>query len=463
MATKSRLKNMPQAAAAAHAPSSRGVSKTQHLKELPVPLKPHPGYPGHGPPLPGKVFRGGTARMPSGTDRYFPEWSGQNIRSNQSAETERLAAERLLKETQELIAEARNRARHDAREVEARFRQRVGDIEFWKKELEQKLAELKDGTENLDSQLDRVESALSGCTSPLEVSEQCLAFRAQRQGCDLIEDNVQKHLEFEVDTLKNSQLLLTQTKLQVAEERRLLLKRMHEVEHNLADKEMALDIDQHTSILKVSGPEKKKGVTRYPAMAEKKSVLTPSNWQENTERTLQDSSGQLKSASALESMCDGILAHVASHLRSQKDLTDRAFERRLSEVREAKRLLEEQLTETVLKVHEMEEAIISLEKAVEAKQGPLATCQLRIQQRKQRPSLELVVDDVDLQLQSEAQNLITSINRLEAQLLKARNCYASLQKSRLELETQISVKANSIYIDDVKCGSIRRGVNIQAY
>ncbi len=36
---------------------------------------------------------------------------------------------------------------------------------------------------------------------------------------------------------------------------------------------------------------------------------------------------------------------------------------------EAKRILEEQLSEIVLNVPEMEEAIISLEKAVKAKQG----------------------------------------------------------------------------------------------
>ncbi len=47
-----------------------------------------------------------------------------------------------------------------------------------------------------------------------------------------------------------------------------------------------------------------------------------------------------------------------------------------------------------------------MEKAVTSKQGPLATCQLRIQQRKQRPNYELVLDDVDVQLQHEATNLI---------------------------------------------------------
>ena len=114
-------------------------------------------------------------------------------------------------------------------------------------------------------------------------------------------------------------------------------------------------------------------------------------------------------------------------------------------------------------VSEMEESIFSLEKAIASKQGPLATCQLKIQQRKQRPNIELVLDDVDLQLQAEAHNLILAINRLEEQLAKSRHCLASLQRSRLELEAQIGVKDNSVYIDEVKCKTIRQAVKIQAY
>ena len=36
-------------------------------------------------------------------------------------------------------------------------------------------------------------------------------------------------------------------------------------------------------------------------------------------------------------------------------------------------------------------------------------------------------------------------------------------KKLLELEAQIDVKANSIFIDEVKCMSIRQGMNMQAY
>ena len=137
--------------------------------------------------------------------------------------------------------------------------------------------------------------------------------------------------------------------------------------------------------------------------------------------------------------------------------------RRVDEYKRAKELLEKQLSETIVKLGEMEESVQSLERAIASKQGPLATCQKKIQQRKQRPNIELVADDVDAQLYREAQNLVEDINKLEAHLSKSRNCYASLQKTRLELESQIDIKANSLYIDEVKCMTIRQSVQPQAY
>lgn len=76
--------------------------------------------------------------------------------------------------------------------------------------------------------------------------------------------------------------------------------------------------------------------------------------------------------------------------RSQKDFTDRAFRRRVDEIKKAKEDLEKQLSETIVKIGEMEDGIKDLERAIASKQGPLATCQRKIQQRKQRPNIELV-------------------------------------------------------------------------
>ena len=454
MATRRRLKNFP----AQRDPHGR--------KEQPNFNK---GYDNKNPKLPGSQFTlekqtglNIKQRKPSQAEVYYEPWKETNSKSNLLAEAERVRAEKLLQETKELIAEAKHVTRQDNKEVDVRFRQRVGDIAFWKAELEAKLTALKDVLDDVDSQKIRCDHALGSCGEPLAISEACLADRMQRQGVDKVADNVEKHLEFEVETIKNSQILLRQTSMQIAEELRQLNKARFNVEKDLEDKEAAIDIDSQTSKLAVTSLDKKKEKTKY-AIEKQKTLWSPADWQTYTEKNLQAADIQLKNSVGLQSTIDGILAHVASHLRSQKDLTDRAFERRIEEYKLAKKLLEEQLSETIVKVNEIEESVESLEKAIGAKQGPLATCQLRIQKRKQRPNYELVLDDVDLQLQTEAANLIESINRLEEQLAKSRNCYGSLQKSRLELENQIAVKNQSIYIDEVKCMTMRQAFVIQAY
>ena len=131
MATRSQPKNFPR--------DQQPKREQQH--DLPGPKKPHPGYPGYGPPVPGNDYEGVTTRLPQGAEKYYPEWSSTNTKNSQVkynliyvfkliydetlfswkvAESERLAAERLLHETKELIAETRQKVKSDAKEVDAR-------------------------------------------------------------------------------------------------------------------------------------------------------------------------------------------------------------------------------------------------------------------------------------------------------------------------------------------------------
>ena len=105
---------------------------------------------------------------------------------------------------------------------------------------------------------------------------------------DKVEDNVQKHLYLEADTIKNSQVLLRQTQLQVGEEIRQLQKAKFAIEKDLEDKAAAMDIDQTTSGLKVRGPDKKQkkggggGGNKYATPAHP-NVYSPADWQEHSE------------------------------------------------------------------------------------------------------------------------------------------------------------------------------------
>ena len=121
-----------------------------------------------------------------------------------------------------------------------------------------------------------------------------------------VEDNVEKHLNMEVETLKKSQVLLKQNALELEEEIRQMKKNRYNIEKDLVDKEAAMDIDQETAQLKVSGPMKKSRETRYPAAKQKQS-FTPSSWQENTEKNLELANHQIKSCLGLQAQSDTVL------------------------------------------------------------------------------------------------------------------------------------------------------------
>ena len=98
---------------------------------------------------------------------------------------------------------------------------------------------------------------------------------------------------------------------------------------------------------------------------------------------------------------------------------------------------------------------------------------------------------MDDHLAKEQRNLLEIINKLEAGLVQvggvamtalvsfslplplpsylfniacqARKCHGQLQKTLLELEDEINKKCNSIYIDEVKCSTLRKSISINCY
>jgi hypothetical protein len=88
------------------------------------------------------------------------------------------------------------------------------------------------------------------------------------------------------------------------------------IEKDLVDKEAAIDIDEQTSHLKVTGPMKRTRETRYP-VAKPKQSFTPSTWQENTEGNLDLANKQIKACLALQVdgvFMDSLFRHWKYHL-----------------------------------------------------------------------------------------------------------------------------------------------------
>ena len=96
------------------------------------------------------------------------------------------------------------------------------------------------------------------------------------------------------------------------------------MERDLIDKEVAIDIDQQTSNLRITAPKKKsemsfhRGNARYGPAQKNKQEFTPHDWKEYSERNIALSNKGIKSALHLQTAIDGLLARNTSNLRTQK-------------------------------------------------------------------------------------------------------------------------------------------------
>ena len=111
MAHISRPKNQHQNSHNHHPQLPTRGNRPGHTIPIPGVTKSVPGYPGFGPPLPGPDLEGVRNRSPDQADKYYPEWTSKNLDRNQYAESERLAAERLLEETLDLLKETKIRTK----------------------------------------------------------------------------------------------------------------------------------------------------------------------------------------------------------------------------------------------------------------------------------------------------------------------------------------------------------------
>ena len=135
------------------------------------------------------------AKLVKSPQKYLPsEWHASNKLNYSNAEKERAAAERLRAECERLRRETDATTARTQQDTEHKFSQRLRDVEFWKTELQRKLADNGNETEILLQRKEQLEHALVGTQFPLEVAQTCLSLREQRTAIDLVQDDVELQL-----------------------------------------------------------------------------------------------------------------------------------------------------------------------------------------------------------------------------------------------------------------------------
>lgn len=125
--------------------------------------------------------------------RFTPnDWMGSNQSNYMSSDRVRSSCERLRMDTARLCRETDDKTKRAQSDVGKRLGERLGDIQFWKTELNHETDNMITENNSLLEAKRILEKALQETENPLKIAQECLYNREKRQGIDLVYDNPEK-------------------------------------------------------------------------------------------------------------------------------------------------------------------------------------------------------------------------------------------------------------------------------
>uniref|UniRef100_A0A667HJP6 Tektin n=2 Tax=Lynx canadensis TaxID=61383 RepID=A0A667HJP6_LYNCA len=402
------------------------------------------------------LWEAAMARLLQPPPKFLPaEWHMANENQYHRAEAERSRSERLVAESQRLVEEIGKTTRKSQSDVNKKLEQRLEEVRFWKKELDDKLEELVCTTEDLLTYRTRLENALESLKEPLHITQMCLEYREKRVGVDLVHDKVEEELVKEAEITRGVTALLTRTLEEVSEQIRLNRSAKYNLEKDLKDKFVALTIDDVCFSLNNNSPNIR--CSENAVKVEPHSV-SPEDWLEFSNANVEKAAKQRSSSLALKALVDRILSQTAGDLRRQCDAVDAAFRDGLQETKGARDKLAAHLAKVMEEIACQEKNVTVLEKAIADQEGPAKVAHTRLEIRTHRPNVELCRDAAQCRLVREVQEIAHSVARLKETLARAQAELKGLNCRQLALQEEVQVKENTIYIDEVLCTHMRKSI-----
>ncbi|XP_024420362.2 tektin-1 [Desmodus rotundus] len=388
--------------------------------------------------------------------KFLPlEWHIANKNQYHRAEAQRSQSERLVAESQRLVEEIEKTTRKSQSDVNKKLEQRLEEIRFWKKELDDRLEQLVYVTEDLLACKTRLEKALESLKEPLHITQTCLEYREKRVGIDLVRDEVEQELIKEAEIIQGVMALLTRTLEETTEQIRLNRAAKYNLEKDLKDKFVALTIDDTCFSLTNNSPN-----IRYSenAVRVEPNSVSLEDWLDFSNTNLEKADKQRNNSLTLKALVDRVLSQTINDLRKQCDVVDTAFKNGLKETKDARDKLAAHLAKVMEEVASQEKNVTVLEKAILDQEGPAKLAHTRLETRTRRPNVELCRDVAQYRLIREVHEITHNVARLKETLAQAQVELKRLNHRQLALQEEIQVKDNTIYIDEVLCMHMRKSI-----
>ncbi|KAA3676141.1 tektin-3 [Paragonimus westermani] len=227
----------------------------------------------------------------------------------------------------------------------------------------------------------------------------------------------------------------------------------HELEKDSADKFQAMQLDQMAHQLKSSSA----GLALHLGIEKiDQRMSVPEKWAEHTAANLKRSQAERAASRKIREEIDHLLNSVSMRMRESWAMSSSAIAKRAQETTEARNQLQVQLTKVTQELFDVEKNMESLKKCIEAKRGPLQLAQTRLEVRRRRPNMELCRDDPHGRLILEVAELQETIDQLMHQLVTMQSGHQDLLRARSQIEQDLAIKSNSLFIDREQCLGLRK-------
>ncbi|KAK0049209.1 tektin-3 [Biomphalaria glabrata] len=386
--------------------------------------------------------------------RFTPnDWMASNQGNYLASDRVRSGAERLRLDTVRLCREADDKTKRTQNDVGKRLGERIGDINFWKNELNLETDNMISETNQLQEAKRVLEKFLAETENPLHLAQECLYHREKRQSIDLVHDNPEKALIREVDVIKRCQDkmrgLVDKANVQLSLNRAS----QHELEKDSIDKFVAEHLDNacHGMRNTSRGLAYHDGVHRID-----NSLSVPETWAKFSNNNIQRSQAERAASKNMRNEIESVINACNNEMWQEWNAVNVALNQRAQETTDARNKIQTHLSKVLQEVFEMEKNIELLKKAIQDKEAPMQVAQTRLDTRLRRPNVELCRDPVQHRLVEEVYEITDTVDSLQQKLREAENALQALLRTKAALEQDLSIKNNSLFIDRDKCLAMRK-------
>ncbi|NXU37638.1 TEKT4 protein, partial [Drymodes brunneopygia] len=414
-------------------------------------------------PLPGKICDVARSERPRSccgmamagfrTAKYqLPEWHRRNAGVYHKAVTASEDSERDRAESKQLMKRAAASAQRAQEYSKTTLGQRLQDLRFWREELQKEIMELDAETNLLAAQKLRLERALDATEVPYGVVIDNLECRERRQPLDLVIDQVERQLLKEADLIRDIRDLLKRTIIQATTQIRSNRIQKENCELDWSDKVETFHIDDKC----VGYCSDSTNVQSHPSSVKfEENASTPKSWAQFSHDNISRAEHEKLASVQLRSLITNVIRDANQDLRMQRAAANEAFDSHCREMEEIKFQLEQHLKQVSGNFHGILESweVFPLKKMVCSVSGSVFIPKSNLLNR--HPQISPRLTPIPPRLVSEVEELAVFLEALKRKLMESEQNLKNLEETRMKLEKEIAVKANSIFIDRQKCMAFR--------